>query len=134
MGTSSKTDAGAEAAAQPRPHSFGSSPPLTIGVEEELLLVDAECRLLAAAEELLERIDPDRREAVSTEIFATQIELKTGVCLDAGQATAELAAGRRALAAAGARLLGSGLYPGDSGAPALVEKSRYLPVKRDLVS
>lgn len=135
MGISSKTGkgAGTESAAA-REHEFGSSPPLTVGVEEELLLVDEDCGLLAVAEQLLERIDPTCRDAVSTEIFATQIELKTGVCLDAAQAAEELMGVRRAVAAAGARLMGSGLYPGDPGEAALVEKSRYLPVKRDLVS
>lgn len=117
-----------------REHEFGSSPPLTIGVEEELLLVDEECGLVATAEEVLEKIDPAHRKAASTEIFATQIELKTGVCLDAGQAAGELTAVRRATAATGARLMGSGLYPAESGEPALVEKSRYVPVKNDLVS
>ncbi|HWJ42503.1 MAG TPA: YbdK family carboxylate-amine ligase [Solirubrobacterales bacterium] len=136
MGISSNTGngAGAERAAAGREHRFGASPPLTIGVEEELLLVDRDRRLVAAAEGLLERIDPGCRDAVSTEIFATQIELKTGVCLDAAQAAEELAGVRRAVAAAGGRLLGSGLYPGDPGEPALVAKSRYAPVKRDLVS
>jgi carboxylate-amine ligase len=134
MGTSSKTGNGAVEGSAERQHKFGSSPPLTIGVEEELLLVDPGCGLVAGAEELLERIDPDCRAAVSTEIFATQIELKTGVCLDASQAAEELTGVRRAVAAAGARLMGSGLYPGDAGEAALVEKDRYVPVKRDLVS
>lgn len=136
MGTSSKTGDGtaAEGAAEGRKHKFGSSPPLTIGVEEELLLVDEGCGLLAEAEGVLERIDPGCRGAVSTEIFATQIELKTGVCLDAPRAAEELAGVRHAVAATGVRLLGSGLYPGDAGEAALVEKSRYAPVKRDLVS
>ena len=130
MGTSSKTgsDAGR------REHRFGSSPPLTIGVEEELLLVDADCGLLADSEALLERIDRDYRNRVSTEIFATQIEVKTGVCLDAAQAARELTEVRRAVAAAGARLMGSGLYPAQSGEPALVEKARYETVKKDLAS
>jgi glutamate---cysteine ligase / carboxylate-amine ligase len=130
MGTSSKTERGAAR----REHRFGSSTPLTIGVEEELLLVDAECGLLADGEKVMEGIDPAHRDGVSTEIFATQIELKTGVCLDAGQAARELAALRRATAATGVRLMGSGLYPGESGEPALIEKARYLPVKKDLVS
>jgi carboxylate-amine ligase len=136
MGTSSKTGngPGTEGAAEGREHKFGASPPLTIGVEEELLLVDEDCGLVAGAEELLEEIDPSCRGAVSTEIFATQIELKTGICLDAAQAAEELTGVRRAVTAAGARLMGSGLYPGDAGEAALVEKSRYLPVKRDLVS
>jgi carboxylate-amine ligase len=130
METSSKT--GSEAAR--REHGFGSSPPLTIGVEEELLLVDADCGLVAEGEGVLERIDSGHRGSVSTEIFATQIELKTGICLDAGQAARELAEVRRAVAAAGARLMGAGLYPGESGEPVLVEKARYQTVKRDLAS
>ena len=136
MGTSSKRGDGAAsgAAAARGEHRFGSSPPLTIGVEEELLLVDPDCGLVAEAEAVLERIDPECRAAVSTEIFATQIELKTGVCLDAAQAAEELVKVRRAVAAAGVGLMGSGLYPGEAGEAALVEKSRYAPVKRDLVS
>lgn len=130
MGTSSKT----ESENARREHNFGCSAPLTIGVEEELLLVDADCGLVAEGEKVMDEIDPDYRKAVSTEIFATQIELKTGVCMDAGQAAEELAEVRRAVVATGARLMGSGLYPGDSGDPALVEKSRYVPVKEDLVS
>ena len=136
MGISSKTgnDAGAASSAERREHRFGSSPPLTIGVEEELLLVDPDYGLVAAAEAVLERIDPGCRAAVSTEIFATQIELKTGICLDASQAVEELAGVRRAVAAADVGLMGSGLYPGDSGEAALIEKARYAPVKRDLAS
>jgi carboxylate-amine ligase len=137
MGMSSKSisDArGAEsgsARAEPR---FGLSAPLTIGVEEELLLVDAECGLVADGENVLEKIASESRESVSTEIFATQIELKTGICMDAGQAAKELAALRRATTATGVRLMGSGVYPGDPGEPALVEKARYETVKKDLAS
>jgi carboxylate-amine ligase len=54
--------------------------------------------------------------------------------MDAEQATRELAEVRRAVAAAGARLMGSGTYPGESGEPELVEKARYETVKRDLAS
>ncbi|MGE5527446.1 MAG: YbdK family carboxylate-amine ligase [Methanosarcina sp.] len=115
-------------------HKFGSSTPLTIGVEEELLLVDAGCGLVAEGEQVLERIDEEHRAAVSTEIFATQIELKTGVCLDAEQAARELAEVRRAVAGVDARLMGSGLYPGEAGEPQLVEKARYENVKKDLAS
>lgn len=134
MGTQSKTEEGSVQADAGREHKFGSSTPLTIGVEEELLLVDEGCGLVAEGEAVLERIDPGHRKAVSTEIFATQIELKTGVCLDAEQAARELAEVRRAVADAGAHLMGSGLYPGDSGEPELVEKARYESVKKDLAS
>jgi len=127
------TDAGkAETGAARPPHKFGASGPLTIGVEEELLLVDEDCGLVAAGEQVLEEIDFKHRGSVSTEIFATQIELKTGVCLDAVQAAKELAEVRRAVAATGARLMGSGVYPGEAGEPQLVEKARYETVKKDL--
>jgi carboxylate-amine ligase len=114
------------------PHKFGASGPLTLGVEEELLLVDEGCGLVATGETLLEEIDFQHRKSVSTEIFATQIELKTGICLDVGQAAKELAEVRRAVAATGARLMGSGVYPGEAGEPQLVEKARYETVKKDL--
>jgi glutamate---cysteine ligase / carboxylate-amine ligase len=130
MGTSSKT----EDETTGREHKFGSSTPLTIGVEEELLLVDERCGLVAEGRQVLERIDEGHRKSVSTEIFATQIELKTGVCLDAAQAAKELGEVRRAVAATGARLMGSGLYPAESGEPELVDKARYESVKKDLAS
>ena len=134
MGTSSKSIGDARTGeSESRPeHSFGGSAPLTLGVEEELLLVEEGCGLVAAGEEVLEKIDSEHRDSVSTEIFATQIELKTGVCHDAGQAARELAEVRRAIVATGARLMGSGVYPGEAGEPQLVEKARYETVKKDL--
>lgn len=140
MGTSSNTSARAEderrigGDAARAEHKFGSSPPLTIGVEEELLLVDRNQGLAADGQALLDRIAPEHRESVSTEIFATQIEMKTGVCMDAEQATRELTEVRRAVAATGARLMGSGVYPGEAGEPQLIEKARYESVKKDLAS
>jgi carboxylate-amine ligase len=115
-------------------HLFGASPPLTIGVEEELLLVDAERRLVAEAERVIEALDPAARAAVSTEIFAAQIELKTGICGDAGAAATELGDLRRAVRATGARLLGAGIHPDDGGEAQLVQKDRYQVVKEDLAS
>jgi carboxylate-amine ligase len=134
MGTSSKSIEDARRVEdEGRPeHKFGASAPLTMGVEEELLLVDESLGLVAAGEEVLEKIDSSHRDSVSTEIFATQIELKTGVCPDAGQAARELTEVRRAAAATGARLMGSGVYPGEAGEPQLVEKARYETVKKDL--
>jgi carboxylate-amine ligase len=134
MGTSSKSVGDARLAeGEGRPeHKFGASAPLTLGVEEELLLVDGDCGLVATGAEVLEAIDPAHRDSVSTEIFATQIELKTGVCHDANQAVRELTEVRRAVVATGERLMGSGVYPGESGEPQLVEKARYETVKKDL--
>lgn len=98
------------------------------------MLVDSEHRLAPVAEEVIEAFDPAAREQVSTEIFAAQIELKTGVRRDAGEALADLTRMRRLAAEAGARLLGSGLHPDDTAGAKLVDKDRYEPVKQDLAS
>jgi carboxylate-amine ligase len=115
-------------------HRFGASSPLTIGVEEELLLVDSERRLVAAAEDVIEGLDPAAREAVSTEIFAAQIELKTGICGDPAAAAVELGDLRAAVRATGIGLLGAGLHPDDGGEAELIQKPRYDIVKEDLAS
>ena len=115
-------------------HRFGASPPLTIGVEEELLLVDDERHLVAGAERVMEELDPAAAEAVSTEIFAAQIELKTGICGDAAAAASELSDLRRAVRATGVGLLGAGIHPDDGGEAQLVQKPRYDVVKEDLAS
>jgi glutamate---cysteine ligase / carboxylate-amine ligase len=114
---------------------FGASTPFSIGVEEELALVDERLCLAAASERVLEEIEPAFRERVSTEIFATQIELKTGICDGAAEAAADLSRVREAVRATGARMLGAGLHPDDSEEePALVEKPRYEPVQKDFAS
>jgi glutamate---cysteine ligase / carboxylate-amine ligase len=115
-------------------HRFGVSPPLTIGVEEELLLVDDRQRLVADAERVIESLDAAAREDVSTEIFAAQIELKTGICGAPAAAATELSDLRRAVRATGVELLGAGVHPDDGGQSTLVEKPRYDVVKEDLAS
>jgi glutamate---cysteine ligase / carboxylate-amine ligase len=117
----------------PYAHRFGSSPPLSLGVEEELLLVDpATLRLVSAAETVLERVGGPVGERLSTEIFSEQIELKTGVCLGPDEALTELREGRAAIAGAGVGLLGSGLHPAEDGAAELIAKPRYDVVREDL--
>ena len=115
-------------------HRFGASAPLTVGVEEELLLVDEVRRLVPAAERVIAAIDGAAREAVSTEIFAAQIELKTGICGDSAAAATELSDLRRAVRSTGVGLLGAGIHPDDRGEAQLIEKPRYAVVKEDLAS
>jgi carboxylate-amine ligase len=117
-----------------REHRFGSSPALTMGVEEELLLVDDRHRLSPAAERVLEDVGPDLRASVSTEIFATQIELKTGICSDCGEALSQLSRLRHTISDLGHALVGSGIHPDDDERPTLVESPRYEIVKEDLAS
>lgn len=114
-------------------HRFGASPPLSLGVEEELLLVDERLSLTPASELVLDSVPPGVAERVSSEIFADQIELKTGVCHDTAEALAELRSTRKAIRDAGFELIGSGLHPADDFAEArLVSKPRYEVVRRDL--
>jgi carboxylate-amine ligase len=113
---------------------FGSSTPFSLGVEEELLLVDDAYRLVPVSEEVLEAVGPDLRTRASTEIFATQVELKTGICSDHEQARRELSDLRRVVRDAGYRILGAGIHPDDPEEPQLVDSSRYQVVKDDLAS
>ena len=83
---------------------------------------------------MIEAIAPAGRERISTEIFAAQIELKTGVCGSVAEALADLTRMRELAVEAGARLLGAGLHPDDGGGDELVDAERYEPVKKDLVS
>jgi carboxylate-amine ligase len=117
-------------------HRFGASPPLSLGVEEELLLVDGEGDLICAAEDVLESVaGTPIASQVSVEIFTEQIELKTGICRDAGEVLEQLCGLRRDLAAAGFELLGCGLHPTAVGdEPVLIAKPRYEVVQKDLGS
>jgi glutamate---cysteine ligase / carboxylate-amine ligase len=119
-------------ATAPEDHRFGASPPLSLGVEEELLLIDEHCALSAASEAVLEAIEGPFSARVSAEIFAEQIELKTGVCDGFEDVRRELAETRRAIRAAGFGLLPSGLHPAaESERAELVDKPRYAVVRED---
>jgi carboxylate-amine ligase len=113
-------------------HRFGASPPFSLGVEEELLLVDEQGELIAAAEAVLDSVPAPFAGRVSSEIFAEQIELKTGICEGAGEVHAQLGEVRQAIVDAGYGLLASGLHPAaDPGEAKLVSKPRYEVVRRD---
>ena len=131
--TDEQRTSGSHIARSRRPHKFGSSPPLSIGVEEELLLVDDRRELLAASEAVLDAMPAGLAERASSEVFSEQIELKTSVCHDAGQVLTELLEARVAVREAGFELMGSGLHPSArEGEPALVSKKRYEKVRADL--
>lgn len=120
-------------AADRHEHRFGSSPPLSLGVEEELLLVDERHQLTATSQQVLDSVSGPVRERISSEIFADQIELKSGVSHTPEEALDDLRAARRAVLDAGFGLIGSGLHPADDfGEARLVEKPRYEIVRKDL--
>jgi glutamate---cysteine ligase / carboxylate-amine ligase len=107
-------------------HAFGTSEPFTLGIEEELLLVDRETRLLApVAVEVLAAMEAHER-AASHEVYAASIELRSPPRLDAEDAAREVAALRAAARGAGATLIGAGLHPaGELGDVPLVDSERY---------
>lgn len=107
-------------------HAFGNSDPLTLGMEEELLLVDPDSHQLAhVAERVLGAVELPESLAAH-EAFASEIELRTPICRTAGEAAAALAQARVAARAAGATLMAAGLHPSAQwGDVRLTEKERY---------
>ncbi len=80
------------------------APTLTVGVEEEYLLVDLESRELVntVPVELLDRCEDALGDRVSTEFLQCQIEIMTGVCDSMAQVRSELLEARRAVASVAA--------------------------------
>lgn len=92
---------------------FDSVEPLTIGLEEEVLLLDPETLdLVPVAEEALTRFDGDPR--VKGELPAAQVELVTEPAESVAQAISQLAVSRTLLAegiAGRARPISAGVHP-----------------------
>jgi carboxylate-amine ligase len=91
---------------------FDAVEPLTVGLEEEVMLLDPETLGLApVAPDVLARTDDPR---LKLELPASQLEVVVPPARDVPEAIAGLAAGRRALAAAAqglARPAGAGVHP-----------------------
>ena len=108
-------------------HHFGEGEPFTIGLEEELFLVDPDDgHLVNTGAEVIEQLGELPRGEVKNELHLSQIELITGVHATAQEAVAELCALRRAVLATGAAVVACGTHPtaveGDSQ---FTEKRRY---------
>jgi glutamate---cysteine ligase / carboxylate-amine ligase len=95
-------------------HRFGSGPPLTIGVEEEYMLLDADGYGLANRYRELEEAVAGLAIApnVHPELMESTVEAATPVCAGIGEARRELVALRRGIADAAATL---GLVIGAAG-------------------
>jgi carboxylate-amine ligase len=107
-------------------HTFGSSEPFSLGVEEELFLVDPVTgRQVNASEAVQQRLGPVQG-TVERELHACQVELVTDVCRNAAGAVGLLGGLRRAVLETGAGLLGSGTHPSASeGEAEITDKARY---------
>jgi carboxylate-amine ligase len=110
--------------------AFGSGRPFSIGVEEELFLVDPvtgrQTNSSAAVCERLKDTGTVRRGRIEPELHACQVELISGPCANAAQAVGQLRELRRAVVATGAGRLGSGTHPSAAeGDAEITDRARY---------
>jgi glutamate---cysteine ligase / carboxylate-amine ligase len=97
--------------------AFGQSPAFSLGVEEEVMILDGESLLLSPSVDVL--ISGSRElelpGQLKTELFASIVELNTDVCgtvAEAGEALAALRAGASEIAAKhGLRIAAAGSHP-----------------------
>ena len=67
---------------------FGAAPPWSLGIEEELMLVDAET--LAPSRDGFSRLVGDAAELIKPELFESFVEITTSVVETAEEAEREL--------------------------------------------
>jgi glutamate---cysteine ligase / carboxylate-amine ligase len=115
-----------------------SPPSLTLGVEEEYLLVDRASRDLARSppEGLMDRFKERLGDRVTHELMKAQVEVETGACRTVAEARAQLAEARRAVAAIAAEhglaVIAASTHPFASWRDQQqVEIERYLGLTRD---
>ena len=114
-------------------HRFGSGEPFSVGLEEELLLVDPQTlRLAHVAAEVLPHVDLPR-ERVDHEAFLAELEVRSDPCASVAEAVGQLAEGRAAVRAAGATPMAAGLHPdAELFDVRLVQSERYARVERQM--
>ena len=118
---------------------FGESAPQSVGIEEELMILDAETLLPTAAVDVLVRGSSDLGlpGRLKTELHASVVELNTGVCPDVATAVESLralrAAAARIAAANGLAIAGAGAHPTATyDSLPVVQEERYLAMMRDV--
>jgi carboxylate-amine ligase len=112
-------------------HAFGEREAYSVGVEEELFLVDPVTgRQTNASAAVQRRLGPVDGE-VERELHACQVELITGICAGAGDAVQALGRMRAAVLQTGAGLLGSGTHPSAlEGEAEITDKQRYEQIRQ----
>jgi glutamate---cysteine ligase / carboxylate-amine ligase len=112
--------------------SFGTEPPFALGVEEELLLVDAGNELLDRGRQAVRAVEAEDG-AVDRELFKAMVELQSDVSASAGEAVDQLRGLRRQLLESGSRLMGAGLHPTAAVGEAAVDRApRYALIADSL--
>lgn len=123
-----------EIAAGDGANRFGAGRPFTLGVEEELFLVDAVSgEQVNSSAAVIERLVGTASGSVEQELHACLIELVTCVCTTVGEAVQALGELRCAVTATGAGLLGAATHPRAlEGDAEITDKERYERI-RDLL-
>jgi carboxylate-amine ligase len=113
---------------------FGAAPPWSLGVEEELMLVDAET--LEPSHDGFSRVFGEATERIKQELFESFVEITTTVVETADEAEAQLGALRNEVAERAAEhgllLLATGSHPTARGRVPLVPVERYWRLKAQL--
>jgi glutamate---cysteine ligase / carboxylate-amine ligase len=109
---------------------WGESEPFSLGVEEELMLLDAETLdQVPAVERLLGELDGAGDGRFKTELFASVVELNTPVCHSADEALERIdelrATAGRAAGRIGLWLAGAGTHP-----QTIPEQQEIVPERR----
>ena len=114
-------------------NTFGESAPFSLGVEEELMILDAATHeQVAAVDRILRGVEglslPGRHK---TELFASVFEISTNICSTVGEVDAALPALRRAAAQAAEReglaIAAAGPHPfARPEAQPIVKEERYV--------
>ena len=112
---------------------FESPEPLTVGIEDEVMLLDADTLdLWPGAAALLARLEGDPR--FKSELPASQLEIITAPTSSAEEALASLAAGRQGLADAArgeARPAAAGVHPFSPAMGELGSSERYEHIRNE---
>jgi carboxylate-amine ligase len=108
-------------------HAYGTGDAFSVGIEEELLLVEGDdCRLSHSSAAVLEAMGLDQARA-RHDLYAAQVELSSPPCRTPAEATRHLEELRGHVAATGATAIGSGLHPtAELGDVRIVDAERYL--------
>ena len=112
--------------------NFGIEAPFALGVEEELLLVDADGALLDRGAEVARETDPEEGDVVG-ELFKAMVESNSDVSANAAEATEALSRIRSELIEAGSRVMGVGVHPDTRAGEAGIHPApRYRAIQGDL--
>jgi carboxylate-amine ligase len=114
-------------------HRFGRRAGFPLGIEEELLLVEAGTyRPAHVASDLLRRLDPPAG-AITHDLYEALIECSTPVVASAAEGHATLAKLRALIRAAGVAFIGGGLHPTVAfGDVVHVETDRYQQIRHEM--